>query len=222
MSKHNLIGGQFSARTIKMLVSPAYRVLSLAAHRVLDRIEIEHANHGGKDNGRLPVTFDQFVEYGIHRHAIAPAIRELIALGFIEITRQGSAGNAEWRRPNLFRLTYRQSFDLKPTNEWLKVTNADANTLANGARRAPPKNISPVPVSAKSQCRKPSLKPVPETVTENQKTPRNLQCRKPSLPLDTLHLVGGWGPQGQQPPEPPDPDPEAGLDIPEFLRRGSQ
>jgi len=85
------IAGQFSARTIAMLESPAYRALSRAAHQVLTRIEIEHAHHGGKDNGRLPVTSAQFVEYGIHRHAIAPAIRELVALGFIEITREGRA-----------------------------------------------------------------------------------------------------------------------------------
>jgi len=30
------------------------------------------AHHGGNDNGRLPVTFDQFVEFGIHGRSIAP------------------------------------------------------------------------------------------------------------------------------------------------------
>ena len=66
----NKIAGQFSARTVEMLESPAYRVLSLPAHRILARLEIEHAHHGGNDNGRLPVTYDQFVEYGIRRHAV--------------------------------------------------------------------------------------------------------------------------------------------------------
>ena len=46
------ISGQFSARLIEMLESPSFRVLSLSAHRIIDRIEIEHAHHGGKDNGR--------------------------------------------------------------------------------------------------------------------------------------------------------------------------
>jgi hypothetical protein len=50
---------------------------------------------------------DHFVEFGIERHAIAPAIRELVALGFVEVTRQGCAGNAGCRQPTLFRLTYR-------------------------------------------------------------------------------------------------------------------
>jgi hypothetical protein len=37
----------------------------------------------------LPVTYDQFVEHGIHRLAIGPALRELTKLGFVEITREG-------------------------------------------------------------------------------------------------------------------------------------
>ena len=82
----NQIAGQFSARTIAMLENPAYCVLSLGAHRVLTRIEIEHARHGGNVNGRLPVTYSDFVNYGLDRHAVAPAIRELCALGFIQIT----------------------------------------------------------------------------------------------------------------------------------------
>src|SRR5215207_1251987 len=85
------IDGQFVPRIIAMMESPAYRVLSLSAHRTLSRIEIELGHHGGHENGSLPVTYDQFVEYGIHRHAIGPALRELVALGFIEITEPGVA-----------------------------------------------------------------------------------------------------------------------------------
>jgi hypothetical protein len=52
MSKRrNRINCQFAARPIEMLESPAYRVLSLSAHRVITRIEIELAHHGGNDNG---------------------------------------------------------------------------------------------------------------------------------------------------------------------------
>ena len=56
--------------------------MSLTGHRILDRIEIELADHGGKDNGKLPVTYADFEEFGIgNRHAIAPGIREVCALG---------------------------------------------------------------------------------------------------------------------------------------------
>jgi hypothetical protein len=101
------ISGQFIPRLVAMLESYAYRVLSLSARRVLDRIEIELAHHGGNDNGKLKVTYEQFIAYGIDRHAVAPAIRELVALGFVRVTQAGCAGNREFRSPNMFRLTYR-------------------------------------------------------------------------------------------------------------------
>jgi hypothetical protein len=126
--------GQFSGRLINMLESPAWRVLSLSARRLLDRIEIELAHHGRNDNGRLPVTFEDFVEYGITREAIAPAIREVEALGFIRVTEHGRAGNAEYRRPNKFFLTYtrdRGSLVNPPTDNWRKIkTIEEAETIA--------------------------------------------------------------------------------------------
>ena len=56
-NRHTKIVGQFAPHRIDMLRSPAWRVLSLSARRVLDRVEIEMGDHGGTDNGRLPVTF---------------------------------------------------------------------------------------------------------------------------------------------------------------------
>lgn len=159
------IGGQFAPRLIEMLEAPAYRVLSLSARRVLDRLEIEIGHHGGNDNGKLPVTFDHFHEFGIHRHAIAPAIRETVALGFVEITQEGRSGNGEFRRPNLYRLTYRPTDKIEATDEWKGIETLErAEAVADAAR----KNKRPVPVSASFQCRKPHHKPklpVPETVT---------------------------------------------------------
>ncbi len=139
--RRSRIAGQFSYHLIEMLESPAYRALSLSARRILDRIEIELAHHGGTDNGRLPVTFDNFQQYGIDRQAIAPAIREVVALGFIEITARGRAGNAEWRKPNLFRLTYREArgFHGDGSHEWRKFdTKQAAELTANAARKAKP------------------------------------------------------------------------------------
>jgi hypothetical protein len=133
----NKIAGQFAPRHIEMLESPAYRVLSLAAHRVLARIEIELAHHGGHDNGKLPVTYEQFVEYGIDRHSVAPGIRELSALGIAEVTEKGRAGNAEFRRPNLFRLTYHYVGRAEPTHEWRRIKAIEeAKKIATTARAA--------------------------------------------------------------------------------------
>jgi hypothetical protein len=162
--RRNRLSEQFAPRPIRMLESPAYRVLSLGAHRVLARIEVELAHHGGRDNGKLPVTFDQLVEYGLDRHAIAPATRELEALGFIEMTERGRAGNAEWRRPNKFRLTYSYVERAKPTNEWERIkTDEEAEMIAKAARRpgrnsVNEKNKTPVGGCAMFQCGKPHHK----------------------------------------------------------------
>jgi hypothetical protein len=137
--------GQFAGRLVEMLESPAYRVLSRSALLVMARIEIEHGHHGGKDNGRLPVTFDQFKEYGMDRDAIAPAIRELAALGFIEVTERGCAGNAGRRRANLYRLTFRDAEGALSdgTHEWRRPkTMEEALRIAAEARKTPPENTA--------------------------------------------------------------------------------
>jgi hypothetical protein len=118
-----------------MLESPAYRALSLSAHRALARIEIELAHHGGKDNGRLPITYDDFQRYGIDRHSIRPALSEWEALGFIEITDRGRAGNAEFRRPAKYRLTYKPADHAEPTSDWKRIeTKEHAERCAKHAR----------------------------------------------------------------------------------------
>ena len=148
--RRNKIAGQFSWRLIKMLESPAFRALSHSGRRVLDRIEIEYAHHGGQDNGRLPVTFENFVTYGIDRHAIAPALREVDALGFARVTERGRAGNAEFRAPNLFGLTYRATKDAPATDDWKRITAIEEAQAIAKAAREPIKR--PRRRKTKSQC----------------------------------------------------------------------
>lgn len=137
--KRGSIAGAFAWRLIEMLESPAHRVLSLSGRRILDRLEIELYRHGCKpeQNGLLPCTYDHFCEFSIHRHAIGPAISEFVALGFVEITRKGSAGNAGYRQPTLYRLTYRHAgSDKRVTDDWRRIkTIEDADTLAEAARK---------------------------------------------------------------------------------------
>jgi hypothetical protein len=134
--RRNKIAGQFAWQLIEMLESPAYRVMSLSAHRVLDRIEIEHGHHAGRENGRLPITYNDFVDYGIERHAVAPAIREVMALGFVEITEHGRAGNAEHRTPNKFRLTHYPTNSAGATDDWRHIeTIEQAKAVALAARK---------------------------------------------------------------------------------------
>ncbi len=118
-----------------MLESCALRALGHTAIRVMHRIELEHMAHGGAENGKLIVTYDQFEEYGVSRNSVGPAIRELVALGFLEITEKGIASN-ENGRPNRFRLTYvNMKSREQPTNEWKRVmTTEEADRLAKEAR----------------------------------------------------------------------------------------
>jgi hypothetical protein len=135
MKRRNKINEQFSARSIEMLESPAFRVLSRAARMVLDRIEIELAHHGGNDAAKLPVTKADFITYGIHHHAVAPAIRESVALGFARVI-PGRGGNAEHRSPSLFFLTYANHCGNEPlTNDWRGIkTLEEAQAIADAAR----------------------------------------------------------------------------------------
>jgi hypothetical protein len=131
-----------------MLESPAMRVLTLAERRALDRIEIEHAHHGGADNGKLPIPYADFERFGLHPNVIAPSLRALAALGFIEVMCKGYGGAAEVRAPSLYRLTYRPAWnatrhDGDGTHEYLTIkTVEDAAIIAKAARSgADPRNV---------------------------------------------------------------------------------
>jgi hypothetical protein len=134
--------GQWCGRPREMLESAAYRVLSRAGHQVLSRIELELRYHVAKRTAACRSRSKNFVAYGIDRGGIAPALREVQALGFAEITQHGRGGNAEYRLPNLFRLTYEPTKkDVAPTNEWKRFAAgadhaADTKMMAEAAKVA--------------------------------------------------------------------------------------
>jgi hypothetical protein len=178
--RQNPITGQWSARPIEMQRSYAWRVLSRAAHQCLSRIEIELANHGGNDIDELPVTFDDFEEYGVHRTAICPAVEELEALGFIDITQRGVAARAaDNRRPNKFRLLTRP-WEKKggPPPRWNRFkTWKEAEVTADEARRTALKEKSASTETVPKKVRKPyqrsrnaSTETVPQANVGNRTT----------------------------------------------------
>ncbi len=200
MAKHNKISGQFAARLIEMMESPAYRVLSLSAHRALSRIEIEWAHHGGQDNGKLPVTFDDFVKYGVHRTSVGPALAELEALGFIEITERGKmARAAEYRQPNKFLLTSRaERKGVEPLLKWRRFKSLEEAEAAAGAARD--RGKTPSPASGEIQkppVRKPYQRPVRKPYQRGQ------NASTETVPLRLSEIVplsisrGGTPPLGE-------------------------
>jgi hypothetical protein len=142
--RQRITARQWMWLSIEAVESPAYRALSLSGHRVLARIQIEHAHHGGAANGKLPVTFRNFHEFGIHLNAIAPAIREVAALGFIRVTQEGVASSdKKYRIPNMFALTHLVTNDGQDaaTNDWRRhKTIEDAAAAARDARSEPARN----------------------------------------------------------------------------------
>jgi hypothetical protein len=100
-----------------LLNSPAWRSMSHNARRLIDRLMLEHTNHACLENGNLPVTYQQFVEYGLSRRLIPDAIEELEFLRLIEVTERGGR-LGEKKMPNRFRLTWLGTLDEPPASKW--------------------------------------------------------------------------------------------------------
>jgi hypothetical protein len=147
--RKTIIDGQFIAHRVQMLNSDAWAALSHAARRILDRLEIEHASHGGVENGNLACTFDDFARAGIRRRSVAMAIRDLEALGFLEITQRGRRAAGEFYLPSRYRLTYLHTKHGAPTDEWKRVS---AQTIATLKNKNPGAELPPEP-GAKSPLR---------------------------------------------------------------------
>jgi hypothetical protein len=129
--KVNSILKNFVAHPRELRESPAWRALPDNARRVLDRLELEHMRHAGSANGRLPCTYSDFVKAGIRRASVSLAIRQCVALGFLEITRRGGRSISDVRPPSLYRLThvFGQS-DPGPTDEWKNIASEDHAVVA--------------------------------------------------------------------------------------------
>ena len=115
----------FAPYSKSLLMSTAFRSLSVNARKCFDRLMVEHLAHRMLENGRLVVTFDDFYGYGVTRENITASIAELAAFGLVEVMERGGLYVGE-RRPNLYRLTMFVTFDIRaPTDEWKAITAAD-------------------------------------------------------------------------------------------------
>jgi hypothetical protein len=112
--------------TRSMLGSPAWAAMSLAAHKIVERIAIEHMSHAGTANGKLVVTFSDFERFGIRRASIADAVAEATGLGWIDVVEHGRAGLADFRFPSEYRLTWLPGYDgYWASNRWKEVKTSD-------------------------------------------------------------------------------------------------
>ncbi len=116
-------GEGFGWLTWSLMDSAAYRALSHSGRIVLDRIHREHGAQGGKENGRLKVTWRDFQKAGVQPRRITRAVAEVEALGLAIRTYYGRRACGEDRGASAqFRLTWlpvMEPDNLTPaTNEW--------------------------------------------------------------------------------------------------------
>lgn len=139
-----MVGEQFIAHSREMRESVAWSMLSGNVKLILERVELEHMRHGGNENGRLPVTYSDFVKAGLRRGAVAQSIAISEALGFIECMDRGRAARAEHRFPAIYRGTYFMG-NLDPTHEWKAITTVeDAQRRIDNALEALDKRTKPL------------------------------------------------------------------------------
>lgn len=117
--------------------------------------------------------------------AVSPAIRELVALGFVEITEKGCAGNENQRRAARYRLTYVNNVGRsQPTHDWKEIKTMEAATgLAATARAAKD------PRAAAAGRRGKNKIPVPETRTGTGPGNQDRNTKSPVLETRTTSLV---------------------------------
>ncbi len=116
--------GQFIMHPKELLESAAWRALTLTDRKILDRLELEHMYHAGRENGRLKCTYDDFENWGIRRKSICESLAKLEALGLVEVTARGRKAAGEYHYPSQYRLTYVQGNEAA-TNEWALIKTAE-------------------------------------------------------------------------------------------------
>ena len=138
--------------TRELLMSDAWRTLSVHGSRVLSFLCLQHLKAAGTDNGFLTAPYDALVAYGVGRRFISGAFKELIERGLIEVMHRGGLSQGRVKQPNnsLYRLTFlHERLNgatgpewTKPTHDWkdfnLKARNGHAKRNGKSLKEARP------------------------------------------------------------------------------------
>jgi len=134
-SRPNTIQGQFRYHTIDLVGSPVWRALSLSERRILDRIDIELASHGGRHNGDLIITRRDFAAFGVSPKAQLRGIAGLVALGLISWKPGHASPDPAHGRAARFGILYRATRDGTADEQWRRFkTPAEVKTTLARAR----------------------------------------------------------------------------------------
>jgi hypothetical protein len=103
--RDRLVAGHFTPVPSSLFASTAWEALSHTAMRIFGFMSGADADvHSG--DGRVGFSYDNFAARGIHRHAVAPALRELEEAGIICRVWKGHGGEkATASSVSFYRLT---------------------------------------------------------------------------------------------------------------------
>ncbi len=119
-------GERFVWETEEMLCSPAFRVLSLNARRVLDRLRLEHMAHCGAMNGKLICPYGDLERWGVRRNKIRKALEELISLGVVVQTYHGGKSSGAARNASRYWLAWLPDLEGRPApNGWKRFKDLE-------------------------------------------------------------------------------------------------
>jgi hypothetical protein len=108
-----------------LLTSCAWLAMTDQCRKLIDALMVEHANHGGVENGSLVAPYDTLQSRGMRRSSILAAVMEAGALGLVDPTR-GIRSFGSRKIPSTYRLTWLGTPDgLPPTNEWKSIKTDD-------------------------------------------------------------------------------------------------
>lgn len=151
--------GGWMAITRDFLESAAYRSLSVNGRKCLDRLIIEHIGHNRLENGRLVVTHEHFIDYGVTGEYVGDALDELAYKGLLKAER-GKAGNGT-AHPTIFTLTFDGRHDgAAASNEWKKFTMAEARLWSEAVRKQRADDRAKVGRKNKSSLRVSEIRPL--------------------------------------------------------------
>jgi hypothetical protein len=136
-------GEPWCVYTREMLLSPAFREMSVNCRRFINALEVENMSHAGMENGNLLMPYNQLERWWhVPRRLIRQTIDEAIERGLIE-ERRGLRLSYAKSTPTRFRLTFRPTREGSPmqwvaaTNEWRRYRSTQS--ASNGSDMAPGK-----------------------------------------------------------------------------------
>ena len=144
-----------------LLTSPAWSVLNINERRAFDRIMEEHQSKSGFVNSGLPVTYRDFVKFGVQPKHVAKSLRVLRELGIIECTRN-MGGSLSGRTSNMWRPTFlpRTPTSNDATHDYLNIkTREEAKNIAAEHRFHETRKDRPAPPKTR-KLRKVSAPPI--------------------------------------------------------------